>query len=72
MRTTVNTFVGQKLKFKDVQDHILFEEIHMMDSGKVSTNSTFNVEKISRNQYINILNKGISKSSNVRDQSKSR
>ena len=46
MRAAVSNSVGtQKLKFNDVRDRILAEEVRRIDSGEASTSSAFNVEK---------------------------
>ncbi|KAG2289928.1 hypothetical protein Bca52824_049532 [Brassica carinata] len=45
MRAAVSNSVGtQKLKFNDVRDRILAEEVRRIDSGEASTSSAFNVE----------------------------
>ena len=40
----------QKLKFNDVRDRILAEEVRRIDSGEASTSSAFNVENRGRTQ----------------------
>lgn len=50
MRETVSNSVGnQKLKFVDVRDRILGEEVQRIDTGEASTSSTYNVENRGRN-----------------------
>ncbi|KAG2253274.1 hypothetical protein Bca52824_083410 [Brassica carinata] len=50
MRAAVSNSVGtQKLKFNDVRDRILAEEVRKIDSGEASTSSAFNVENRGRN-----------------------
>ncbi|KAG2278258.1 hypothetical protein Bca52824_060813 [Brassica carinata] len=45
MRAAVSNFVGtQKLKFNDVRDRILAEEVRRIDSGEASTSSVFHGE----------------------------
>ncbi|KAL6321551.1 hypothetical protein AAG906_021746 [Vitis piasezkii] len=45
-RATINNFVGSvKLKFNDIKDQILTEEVHRIDLGEVSTlSSTLNIK----------------------------
>ena len=50
MRAAVSNSVGSaKLKFNDVRDRILAEEVRRIDSGEVSTSSALNVENRGRN-----------------------
>nr|VDD56318.1 unnamed protein product [Brassica oleracea] len=71
MRAAVSNFVGtQKLKFNDVKDRILAEEVRRIDSGEASTSSAFNVENRGRNP--DNRSNGKSKSRNGRGQSKFR
>ena len=72
MRAAVSNSVGSdKLKFNDVRDRILAEEVRRTDSGEASTSSAFNVENRSRNYDRNYnRNRGRSKSRNGRGQSR--
>lgn len=73
MRAAVSNSVGtQKLKFNDVRDRILAEEVRRIDSGETSTNSAFNVENRGRKPDRNNRSNGRSKSRNGRGQSKFR
>ena len=73
MRAAVSNSVGtQKLKFNDVRDSILAEEVRRIDSGEASTSSAFNVENRGRNPDRNNRSNGRSKSRNGRGQSKFR
>ncbi|KAL0641736.1 hypothetical protein Bca4012_102921 [Brassica carinata] len=73
MRAAVSNSVGtQKLKFNDVRDRILAEEVRRIDSGEASTSSAFNVENRGRNPDRNNRSNGRSKSRNGRGQSKFR
>ena len=65
MRAAVSNSVGtQKLKFNDVRDRILAEEVRRIDSGEASTSSAFNVENRGRNPDRNNRSNGRSKSRN--------
>uniref|UniRef100_A0A0D3A6Y6 Uncharacterized protein n=1 Tax=Brassica oleracea var. oleracea TaxID=109376 RepID=A0A0D3A6Y6_BRAOL len=65
MRAAVSNSVGtQKLKFNDVRDRILAEEVRRIDSGEASTSSAFNVENRGRNPDRNNRSNGRSKSMN--------
>ena len=46
MRAAINNFVGSvKLKFNDIRDQILTEEVHRIDLGEASTSSsTLNIK----------------------------
>uniref|UniRef100_A0A0D2ZY29 Uncharacterized protein n=1 Tax=Brassica oleracea var. oleracea TaxID=109376 RepID=A0A0D2ZY29_BRAOL len=63
MRAAVSNYVDtQKLKFNDVRDRILAEEVRRIDSGEASTSSAFNVENRGRNPDRNNRSNGRSKS----------
>uniref|UniRef100_A0A0D3AR70 Retrovirus-related Pol polyprotein from transposon TNT 1-94-like beta-barrel domain-containing protein n=1 Tax=Brassica oleracea var. oleracea TaxID=109376 RepID=A0A0D3AR70_BRAOL len=67
MRAVVSNSVGtQKLRFNDVRDRILAEEVRRIDSGEASTSSAFNVENRGRNPDRNNRSNGRSKSRNGR------
>uniref|UniRef100_A0A0D2ZVN0 CCHC-type domain-containing protein n=1 Tax=Brassica oleracea var. oleracea TaxID=109376 RepID=A0A0D2ZVN0_BRAOL len=73
MRVAVSNYVStQKLKFNDVRDRILGEEVRRIDSGEASTSSAFNVENRGRNPDRNNRSNGRSKSRNGWGQSKFR
>lgn len=73
-RATIRNFVGsKKLKFSNIRDCILVEEVWRIDFGDALTSFVLNVDNIGRNKNKSTKKyKRRSKSKNGRDQSRSR